>query len=171
MQCCQKAVFCILINTTQKQTEGKAMALSSTGSTESLGKTYSVLSPHKKTTGQALWRKARNDIYHDKNPFKKIGLVTKPVRQHQDTWLHHLLLCSDFRGPAPWLLQHVVELAKDAHFRGGTCARGPWGGNGRRGFTTKLLLLGQVLANAAHQVTVIKSVVELQAIKKKHRMK
>ena len=42
MQCCQKAVFWILINTTQKQTEGKAMALSSTGSTESLGETYSV---------------------------------------------------------------------------------------------------------------------------------
>ena len=42
MQCCQKAVFWILINTTQKQTEGKSMALSSTGSTESLGKTYSV---------------------------------------------------------------------------------------------------------------------------------
>ena len=43
IQCCQKAVFWILINTTQKQTEGKAMALSSTGSTESLGKTYSVV--------------------------------------------------------------------------------------------------------------------------------
>ena len=43
IQCCQKAVFWILINTTQKQTEGKAMALSSTGSTESLGETYSVV--------------------------------------------------------------------------------------------------------------------------------
>ena len=101
-----------------------------------------------------------------KYDFKKIGVVTIPVRQHQDTWLHHLLLCSDFRGPAPWFLQHAVELAKDAHFRGGTGARGPWGGNGRRRFTTVLLLLGQELADAAHQVAVIKSVVELQAIRR-----
>ena len=43
MQCCPKAVFCILINTTQKQTEGKAVVLFTTGSTEPLGKTHSVV--------------------------------------------------------------------------------------------------------------------------------
>ena len=113
IQCCQKAVFWILINTTQNQTEGKAMALSSTGNTESLGETYSVhtnrpltsIQMFQKRRGGCLWSKSfRGGNHSARQHWRELKTSMSSLMKGNWSATQSLLLRTHDSGP--WKLPH-----------------------------------------------------------------